>query len=106
MNTKAGIAHITVVGTKTLTDASCYLRQYVINCTAAGTGPWTLKLQDRAAQPKVLAGPFALSVPTNGLPLASKYFDSPVPMSNGIDVVITGGANDGVVDVWTDFGQA
>ena len=103
MSEKSRGVHFTVRGTKTLAPASCYLHQYVINCSAAGTGPWTLKIQDRGGTPKILVSAFNLSVPTNGLPLVSKFFDKPIPMDTGIDAVVAGGADDGVAEVYVNF---
>lgn len=74
----------------------------MIGCNDAGSS-WDLRVQDQASpSPHVVIGDFALSVPTDGLPIII-HFEQPIPMIDGIDVVTSG--TPGEVSVWAHVHQ-
>jgi hypothetical protein len=89
--------------TTNITDKGAAIKQIQISVASAGTS-WKLRIQDRASpNPAVLIPDLALSAPT--APDTGKaFYDVPIPMENGIDVVTPSGTP-GVSDVWIAFEQ-
>jgi hypothetical protein len=93
--------HITTNATTIITAATAFIEQIVIVCSNAGTA-WALRVQNREGTPKILIPAFTLAVPTDGKPIVH-YFEEPLPMEAGIEIV-TAGTTPGIVDVWTTAG--
>jgi hypothetical protein len=92
---------ITTNATTTIVSGSSVVHQIVISCHDAGTD-WVLRIQDIASNPFVLIPSFTLSVPSDGQPNVTRYFDEPIVMDGGVNIVTanSAGSDTGEVFIW------
>lgn len=92
---------LTTNATTNFVDQSIYVVQLLLSCQDAGSGGWTLRIQDRATPPAILLPTYTISKPTDGAVFLKK-FDYGIYMQDGIDFVTAIGSP-GILDVWLAF---
>jgi hypothetical protein len=102
MKEDCAIKHITTAATTSLSNVSAYIEQIVYCCTSIGA-TWTFAVQDRgdpAATPPIpIQTLVKVAVVATTTPDQQKvFYDRPMPMRNGVDVVTTG--TPGALDIW------